>query len=149
MCKDNKSLDNFYEAHYLKKDGTKSHSKVCKICYGKLVKKRKSGRNRQEYLDYQKKYQSTKGLEFRRKRFEWLNDLKRGPCEDCHTKYPPECMDFDHINPEEKLFAVSGGVVGGRSVKLVKAEVAKCRLLCANCHRIRTAKQQARGDRYY
>jgi hypothetical protein len=48
-------------------------------------------------------------------------------------------MDFDHRPGEEKLFNVSRFCVA--SMQLVLAEVAKCDLVCSNCHRIRTIKR--------
>ena len=29
-------------------------------------------------------------------------ELKSKPCLDCGNVFPPECMDFDHRDPEEK-----------------------------------------------
>lgn len=101
--------------------------------------------NHERQLSYQRKYQSTTGRLKRTERFAWLDNLKRRPCSDCGSSFRPECMDFDHIDPRTKKFNVSYAAVAGYSVDLVKAEVAKCRLVCANCHRIRTAAQQNRS----
>lgn len=116
---------------------------TCKAC---LLKRNRAWRqaNRNQHVDYQKKYQGTTGRSLRSKRFAWLDEVKAKPCEDCGNRFPPECMDFDHINPRTKKFAVSSAAVGGRSVDAVQVEIAKCRLVCANCHRIRTARQQRR-----
>ncbi len=76
---------------------------------------------------------------------EWLDELKIHPCLDCNRSFPPECMDFDHREPKDKLFDLSGAIAGGTSIALITAEIAKCDLICANCHRIRTAKQNGRG----
>lgn len=64
---------------------------------------------------------------------------KKRPCLDCGKRFPTCCMDFDHRDPKEKCFSIG---VGYRSVSLdaLIAEIAKCDLVCANCHRIRTHK---------
>ena len=47
-------------------------------------------------------------------------------------------MDFDHRDGEVKLFDVSKGMLSLGRAKVL-AETAKCDIICANCHRIRTA----------
>jgi hypothetical protein len=47
-------------------------------------------------------------------------------------------LQFDHINPSNKINNISGGRLSG--VKL-KNEMAKCRILCIWCHRIHTKSQ--------
>lgn len=71
----------------------------------------------------------------------WLKDLKSGPCVDCGRSFPPECMDFDHRKRAQKTFNVSTGLHRSRPKEVILDEIAKCDLVCANCHRIRTAKQ--------
>src|SRR5205085_9755519 len=56
-------------------------------------------------------------------------------CEVCGETHPA-CLEFHHINPKEKRFSV-GRLNDYLSVRLMKSEIAKCRLLCANCHRDR------------
>jgi hypothetical protein len=50
-------------------------------------------------------------------------------------------LDFDHINPAMKLHNVSR-MVGRYTFATILREVAKCRVLCANCHRLHTAEQR-------
>ena len=45
-------------------------------------------------------------------------------------------MQWDHLPGEVKLGAVSS--LRGRSKKEILDEIAKCELVCANCHAIRT-----------
>lgn len=122
-------------------------NRACKPCSIKTRQEqlRADPAKREAYLKYQKNYQATWGRKHRAERFVWLDEVKNSPCLDCGQKFPPECMDFDHRVPATKLFDVSLGVVSGRSVESVKEEIAKCDLICANCHRIRTARQQNRG----
>jgi hypothetical protein len=60
---------------------------------------------------------------------------KAAPCVDCGVQYPYYVMDFDHVRGE-KRFALSQHQA--RGLKLIDEEIAKCDLVCANCHRIRT-----------
>jgi|ERR1035437_1576822 hypothetical protein len=63
-----------------------------------------------------------------------LDALKDGPCTDCGGRFPPECMDWDHLR--DKKFDLANA--NTRSPASILAEIAKCELVCANCHRIRT-----------
>ena len=73
--------------------------------------------------------------------------LRRGSCMDCEMEVTREnyvCFDFDHRDPAEKSFAISKK---SRDVaeSTLQAEFAKCDLVCANCHRLRTHKQMKTG----
>lgn len=72
----------------------------------------------------------------------WVNGLKANPCTDCGRVLPPVAMDFDHIG-DDKVAGIAQMWSWGR--ERVLAELAKCELVCANCHRIRT--QIRRPDR--
>jgi len=61
---------------------------------------------------------------------------KRTPCADCGNTYPPVAMDFDHTGTD-KLWDVSRRI-GRVSDATLLAEIAKCDVVCAVCHRIRT-----------
>lgn len=75
----------------------------------------------------------------RAERQAYCDQLKMGlGCADCGIKSPhPEIYDFDHVGPEPKIKSVSAFLTSGTMDDL-KAEVAKCEVVCANCHRIRT-----------
>ena len=64
-------------------------------------------------------------------------ELKSVPCMDCKQSFPPICMDFDHRGDEEKLFNISQATTA--SVEILLAEIAKCDVVCSNCHRVRGA----------
>lgn len=59
------------------------------------------------------------------------------PCADCGVVYPPYVMDFDHRDPKQKFCMVSQ-VWRLCSPRRVREEIAKCDVVCANCHRERT-----------
>ncbi len=65
--------------------------------------------------------------------------LKEHPCGCGESRIA--CLQFDHIVPEEKSGNVSDMVGTGKSLKTVMSEIAKCRVLCANCHAVHTAEQ--------
>jgi hypothetical protein len=46
----------------------------------------------------------------------------------------PECLHFHHDDPRQKDVTVAQAVVHGWSKQRILDEVAKCRVLCANCH---------------
>ena len=73
------------------------------------------------------------------KRRALLDELKARPCMDCGQTFPSECMDFDHRPGEDKLGNI-GFIYKGALVRLL-AEIEKCDLVCANCHRVRTRKR--------
>ena len=58
-------------------------------------------------------------------------------CADCGYNSHPHALDFDHIG--EKEFNLSQGQ--DKSYKILREEMAKCDVVCANCHRIRTAER--------
>lgn len=45
-------------------------------------------------------------------------------------------LDFDHLS--DKKYNVSRMIHDGFSWAAIKKEIAKCEVVCANCHRIRT-----------
>jgi len=64
-----------------------------------------------------------------------VNERKAKPCTDCGVSYPHYVMDLDHVSGE-KRFDISQGkyVPLGRLLE----EIAKCQVVCSNCHRART-----------
>jgi 5-methylcytosine-specific restriction endonuclease McrA len=54
-------------------------------------------------------------------------------CSICGYDKTYRALEFHHINPKEKSFAVSANL--NKAWKLIETELDKCVLLCANCHR--------------
>ena len=50
-----------------------------------------------------------------------------------------ECLDFHHVNPKEKEYAVKKLLLQNKLSTVVE-EAKKCLVLCANCHRKHHAK---------
>lgn len=65
-------------------------------------------------------------------RAKFINEQKRGKkCVECGESHIA-CLDFHH--PGEKDGMLSGKAKGW-SIKHILAEIAKCVILCSNCHR--------------
>lgn len=69
--------------------------------------------------------------------WERLRALKDAPCVDCKRSYHFACMDFDHRPGEVKIAEVST-LMNARRYREAFEEIARCDLVCSNCHRIRT-----------
>lgn len=58
-------------------------------------------------------------------------------CVDCGYREHPRALDLDHTNPSNKVDDVSR-LIKFASWDRVMAEVEKCVVRCANCHRVKT-----------
>jgi hypothetical protein len=67
---------------------------------------------------------------------------KSKPCMDCGGTFHPEVMDFDHRLGEEKRCGVSVLSQRHTTLNVLQSEIAKCDLVCANCHRMRTFRRR-------
>jgi hypothetical protein len=67
-----------------------------------------------------------------------LNAIKSQPCKDCEHTYPPYVMDFDHVRGKKEFEIGHQSAKGTMSFDRILEEIAKCELVCSNCHRIRT-----------
>lgn len=69
-----------------------------------------------------------------------INQIKmeRG-CMDCGYATHPAALHFDHRDPSEKRFNISGSE--GRNLPDLLAEIGKCDVRCANCHAVRSSTQ--------
>lgn len=70
-----------------------------------------------------------------------VNAIKSSPCTDCGHTFPTVCMQFDHTE-DNKEYNVSSMVMMGYSIARIDVEIAKCELVCANCHAIRTDQRR-------
>lgn len=97
--------------------------------------------------------------------FNWRNKEKgtrRSECKTCHTDFMKEvyenkkktvseikknlkcakcgeereyCLDFHHINPNEKENTIARMTSNNYKIDVVLNEIKKCIVLCSNCHR--------------
>lgn len=59
--------------------------------------------------------------------------LLGGKCEKCEYNKCINALEMHHKNPKNKNFTIGSSY--NKSWNVIKKEVLKCRLLCANCHR--------------
>ncbi len=72
-----------------------------------------------------------KSSEVKKKAVEFLG----GKCVECGYNKHTVALDFDHIDPKQKSFKISGNF--NLRWSDLKKELMKCQILCSNCHRIK------------
>jgi len=76
-----------------------------------------------------------KTVERRKDLIAWLKEYKSTlECEECGENHPA-CLDFHHMDPSKKEQNIHKCPVMGWSKERIMSEIAKCKVLCSNCHR--------------
>lgn len=70
-------------------------------------------------------------------------DYKGNKCYDCGNTFADCVYDFHHLDPSQKDFTIAKKSYA--NFESIKAELDKCVLLCANCHRIRHYEDSISG----
>jgi len=73
-----------------------------------------------------------------------------GACGDCGYKDNLDALEFDHVQPSQldRGKRNGGAWLYRYSWEKIKAELDRCELVCANCHRIRTAVRRRENQRH-
>ena len=113
-CKEVKPLEHFDIYEY-------KAVAICKPC--------RRERNREYYIDRRTDIKA------------WLYDyLSQNNCVDCNESDPMR-LEFDHRGG--KTFDIGKVLIGkSKTLDIVKTEVAKCDVRCANCHKVKTHREQ-------
>ena len=107
----------------------------CKVCTRSNIKNHYIN-NKKYYLDKTQK----RNLELRQIINEYLLIyFKNHSCVDCGESNPV-VLEFDHRDGNQKEMPVSA-FIRARKIDKIKAEIEKCDVRCANCHRKKTAKE--------
>jgi len=124
-CRKTKRVAQFHKKNL----GTRAQCATCISEYSKITYATKAIR-RQQIVD---------AVARRRKKIlDFIAKQKKKPCQDCKVSYPCYVMDFHHRPTEEKTMCIARTAHNGWSKKKILKEIAKCDLICSNCHRERT-----------
>ncbi len=135
-CKKEKLITDFYIKE--RKSG-RLHAQ-CKNCYRQQRKINYAShyeKYQESYRNRARDYRNKLREEFRGNLSKYMEDKY---CVDC-SEADPVVLELDHIDPKDKLFSISQSVRLGHRWEAVEKELRKCRVLCSNCHKRRTAKQ--------
>ena len=112
-------------------------TKVCTICQKELPiedfnwRDKKKGIRRSECKSCHTKYMQNRIAEKRKYALQVKEQLGCAKCGEIR----PYVLDFHHLDPSEKENTVSRLITNTSNIESVKKEIAKCVVLCSNCHR--------------
>ena len=109
---------------------------MCRPCH--------SAYHREHYLANKQRYVEQareRKRQLRHERTQFLIEFfATHPCADC-GETDPVVLEFDHVNAENKRFEI-GAALAYRAWETILEEIEKCEVVCANCHRRRTARRR-------
>ena len=108
----------------------------CKNCHKKHMKIYYE-KNKSKHLPIIK----ARKKKFKQELRQFMIDLKSKPCLDCKQSFHWSAMDFDHL--KDKSCEIATMVKNLRPKQVILDEIAKCELVCSNCHRIRTFNRRS------
>ena len=108
---------------------------ACKECHRQYVKTHYDA-NKTYYLNKANKHRKKSKAEM----YRVIREYKSQPCADCSVSYPTYVMDFDHVKGT-KVSDITTMIRKQRTMEVLLAEIVKCEVVCANCHRERTYKR--------
>ena len=127
VCGQDRPLEQFA----IKEAAKRTRASRCKPCqreYARVWYARNAARHRANV--------SISRAARRRRLRELVVAAKSVRCADCGHRHAPESMDFDHVRGS-KVDTISRLIMTGAEAAL-RDEIAKCDVVCANCHRLRT-----------
>lgn len=123
MCEVSKpTTDYFSNKHH--KTGFDAYCKSCRREYSR------------KHYQMQKEYYTAKNTKRKKVSHNYVWDVKvKSKCVRCGFDNPA-ALDFHHRDSTTKEFSISKAYAKGIGLDRIKKEIAKCDILCANCHRI-------------
>ena len=107
----------------------------CKSCNREYQKKW-----RLQNIDIQRQRVRENNKRLKMRNMEYVcNILSKSGCVICGES-DPVVLDFDHITGFIKEDTISNLIKRNASIENIQLEIDKCQILCANCHRRKTAQ---------
>ena len=116
-----------------RKDKGQRHN-YCRPCHAEYHREHYLA-NRERYIAQAAAQKQTLRLERTRYLIEYF---KTHPCLDC-GETDPVVLEFDHLR--DKSFDITQKLISYRWQRILD-EIEKCEVVCANCHRRRTARRR-------
>lgn len=121
LCDRRLPIENFA----IKKSNKDGRQARCRKCHAEYTRKHYS-QNKEYYIKKASRHDA--------KMRDLIRAHKEVPCTDCGVSYPWYVMDFDHLRDKEFNLCHAQKLSKNR----VLDEIAKCEVVCSNCHRKRT-----------
>lgn len=119
-CRTEKDTSEF-RSNIKRKDGLQGYCIVC----DKAKQSKHYQENKAKYVQ--------RAIKSRQLNVQWWKDYKKTlKCSKCQEDHP-SCLQFHHLNPDNKEVTISKVIRRWGKDKILQ-EVAKCEVLCANCH---------------
>jgi len=124
----------------LKKKKEKKRKESQKKYYNKNIKKttnkfkKNDSKNSRNYRRTHSEEINKRERARKKEKREWVNNLKKEKkCNKCgESRW--FCLEYHHINPENKKFTIANSISGGYGKESILKEIDKCILMCGNCH---------------
>lgn len=118
-CQVEKDLSEFRKDNH-RSDGYRSDCKVCARAYAKSA--------------YMERYSAAVQVRDKERRASnrQLMEQHKTQCVRC-SEPDKACLEFHHRDPADKLFTIAHNVQ--RSTSVLLEEIAKCVVICSNCHK--------------
>ena len=129
------------EGEYFVKDKTNDrlHSQ-CIDCYREHRKTYQKEHYRKYGDVYRERARVSRARLKRHNQIELIKYMRDKACIEC-SENDIRVLEFDHIEPSKKSFGIAWAINNGKPWDAILSEIEKCQILCANCHKKRTAIQ--------
>lgn len=137
------------ESAFLMDSTTGRLRSACRVCLrtaARTYDRRMRGNRSESY----KRCRRASGKRWRQQRRLTLRKMvdafKAVPCADCGCSYPPYVMQFDHVDATNKTMNICEMVSRRMPTDAaLRTEIAKCEVVCANCHAERTHQRRGKN----
>lgn len=120
-----------------KENNSSGFKALCKPCYAQYMKDYYKN-NPNKYDKHKEKYVKLNDQQWAITVQSLIAERIIKGCADCGIKNPV-VLEFDHKDPSQKSFSIGSDKGRKRPIQEFIEELDKCDVVCANCHRIRTA----------